>query len=303
MKTSRRAFTLIELLVVIAIIGILASLLLPVLAHAKATALRVQCINNEKQLITAAFIYAGDYRDKMPGNGRQTSANMKTNLFWIQGAMVNWPDNTNTANLLDPRYALYSEFIKSVNTFVCPADRYTVKNGSATYPRIRSYEMNAYVGWDTAWDYRLDTNYKLFRKTSDFSSVSMPEGTFVFIDVQPDSICWPFFGVMMAPIYANYFFNFPSSAHNRGAVVAYADSHVEWHQWTDGRTIAAKSANYHYHHELSTGNPDLPWLRTRTTVPDLSLRGSGNIYGGGNGKGIYDPTGSANHNRFPEQDD
>jgi prepilin-type N-terminal cleavage/methylation domain-containing protein len=62
----RTGFTLIELLVVIAIIGILASLLLPVLAAAKLRARRTQCISNLHQWVVAFTVYAGDNGDSMP---------------------------------------------------------------------------------------------------------------------------------------------------------------------------------------------------------------------------------------------
>ncbi len=59
----KRAFTLIELLVVIAIIAILAAILFPVFAQAKEAAKKTQDLSNQKQIVLALMMYAGDNDD------------------------------------------------------------------------------------------------------------------------------------------------------------------------------------------------------------------------------------------------
>ena len=61
----RKAFTLIELLVVIAIIAILAAILFPVFAQAKAAAKKTQSLSNLKQIGLAWLMYNGDYDETL----------------------------------------------------------------------------------------------------------------------------------------------------------------------------------------------------------------------------------------------
>src|SRR5438445_8445760 len=145
-------FTLVELLVVIGIIALLAALLLPALAKARARTRGLQCLNNTRQLSLAWMLYADDHDDQLTynvgGDASRKILAQKNPLNWVNN-ILNWeldPDNTNTAFITEASLAPYSQ--RSLEIYRCPADHVLsgVQQHAGWTARVRSYSMNAMVG-------------------------------------------------------------------------------------------------------------------------------------------------------------
>ena len=256
---NKRAFTLVELLLVIGVVGILAAVLFPTLQSVRERAKRIQCINNEKQLAATWFLYATDHADKLVANGipiRVPTPNIK----WVQGQFVIPEDSTNSDWILNPQWALYAHYIRTGRIYVCPGDPPSVSYRGADYPRVRSYAMNNFLGWEgfTSPDIPM-ADWLAPQKVA---QIDDPSAIFQIPDVNANSICWPYFGPYMD---RDDFFNFPGAAHNGGGVISFCDAHVSYHRWTDPFTISGYSDNYHRHDDPAPGNADLHWLQNHST--------------------------------------
>jgi prepilin-type N-terminal cleavage/methylation domain-containing protein/prepilin-type processing-associated H-X9-DG protein len=174
-RPRRQAFTLIELLVVIAIIAILAAMLLPALAKAKARAQQSYCMSNVRQLGLGMQLYVGDNQDIYPGaaSANTYGPHLEDWIYWRVGA--NTPTVSGVLMTLEK-----SPLIRvlgtgaSTNLFRCPLDQ--KDQDRVTYqqagdgPYLYSYEITSYnlnAGQNPGFTTIIDTTGKgYYCKTS-----------------------------------------------------------------------------------------------------------------------------------------
>ncbi len=174
----RKAFTLIELLVVIAIIAILAAILFPVFAQAKAAAKRSACLSNMKQVGTGLYLYAGDYEDTFITDSKYPIGN-------VGGPKCTAVAKENCEGK-NSYYISIQPYIKSYSLFICPEETRpnTTYDGVNQTGKQISYGYNEGPVSDHGWGLVSDDGSVPKRVGYNFSQIDAVAETFAFGDSQ-----------------------------------------------------------------------------------------------------------------------
>lgn len=249
----RLAFTLVELLVVISIIALLIAILLPALQSAKKTAEMSACQSNLRQLAVAWGAYSTD------NNGRLVGADNVRGWTTRAGhtEMSAWVDSSKGAETLaDLEDGDLWDYLRDQNVYVCPSEDRV--NSTTNKKYIRSYSISQHLNADNTWR-RWSAALKPVHLSD---AIRKPSETFLMLD-EADTRgkvvnSFAFNPRSNPPVYEYEWVDWPASFHFDGFPLSFADGHVEFRRFEDGRTKEIRGF-----FTTQTGNADWDYLADR----------------------------------------
>jgi prepilin-type N-terminal cleavage/methylation domain-containing protein/prepilin-type processing-associated H-X9-DG protein len=261
-RSHRRAFTLIELLVVIAIIAILAAILFPVFAQAKAAAKKTVCLSNMKQLGLATQMYLGDNNDQffsgntckdpMPGSDTSAGSGDWGKHYWPFLLKV-YIQKKGPANLDG----------QSGDVYTCPSSRFTTEldgfdnfaaNRYCRASDFRPFAESLGLKRDSSGNYPYFINYGVNEHVADEwpnqSSWADPSGSYLYMEsvqqeVEGDEL-WKLLTVNAGSTYteadtlsSNNLDRQKRFPHGDGGNFTYIDGHAKYMRYSVDETLRA----------------------------------------------------------------
>lgn len=223
----RSGFTLIELLVVIAIIAILAAILFPVFAQARAKARQTACLSNMKQMGTALLMYSQDYDGGFP----------TWSEYWVHYALIGTPPFADTPDhYWDAKLLPYVKN-GTVSTTGKPSGGVWRCPDAINSDAERTYSINSGFFYDTD-----GSSNGTYRYVSD-ADVYKPAQTIFVMDGGKDGrsrFNYVYYSPAVDGVGSGYYYHFiatkdknnydvdASYRHNEGANYAWLDGHAKW---------------------------------------------------------------------------
>lgn len=242
-RSGRRGFTLVELLVVIAIIALLVSILLPALAKAREQARRTKCMSNQRNLVMAWLMYAGDNKQHIvsantwaipphppvPGGGLggyNQFKNPPTFVWsWVEGGNAPPPDAS--PGIANGKLWSYTH---NYQVYRCPGNRYDQYS--------HHYSINGNLAGENCPGPSGacgDGNGGTPHTYITLGQIPHPAAVFVFIEDY--DIRGYLINSFTTPNYPSKGFgDAPADFHDGGTTISFADGHALFWAYVDPRT-------------------------------------------------------------------
>jgi len=295
---SRKAFTVVELLVILGLVFLIVAAWLPALAGSRSKAQGFRCLDNARQIVNAVMMYTHDNHDLLPPN--PDDGTTLPGYTWCAGnAGIGSGDQFDPDLVIDPTRTLIAKYLgTNASVFRCTADTRVGKyDGGAFYPNspligkqvpaARTISMNHAVGtidpgfssggghsgipnlpvngpWLTGTHGVNNANTGPYRTYGKISQMVMPVPAQLNImtEESPFSINDGTCATCVSTLNPEWI-DYPSTLHNNGCVLSFADAHVELHKWVKSSLYFTVPVGITV---VPPNDPDWVWFTQRTSA-------------------------------------